>query len=100
VGSVINYSKQYIYAKVDIPVPHHIDLDQVHRIVEEVGQEIMVECPDVLEPTAIEGLENLGEQNLMLRTLTRVKPGKHIYIQRLLRRMFKNACDRENITLS
>lgn len=100
VGSVINYSKQYIYAKVDIPVPHHIDLDQIHGIVEEVGQQIMAECVDVLEPTTIEGLENFGEQNLILRTLTRVKPGKHIYIQRLLRRMLKNACDRENIALS
>jgi moderate conductance mechanosensitive channel len=99
IGSVINYSKQYIYAKVDIPVPHHIDLDQIHKIVEEVGQQLNDECQDVLEPTSIEGLENFGEQNLVLRTLTRVKPGKHLYIQRMLRRMLKNACDRENIAL-
>jgi moderate conductance mechanosensitive channel len=100
VGSVINYSKQYIYAKVDIPVPHHIDLDQIHSIVEEVGQQMVADYPDVLEPTSIEGLENFGEQNLILRTLTRVKPGKHIYIQRLLRRLLKNAFDRENIALT
>jgi moderate conductance mechanosensitive channel len=99
IGSVINYSKQYIYAKVDIPVPHHIDLDQIQRIVEEVGQQLQTEYEDVLEPTCIDGLENFGGQNLVLRTLTRVKPGQHLNIQRLVRRRLKIACDRENIAL-
>ncbi|MGB8698620.1 MAG: mechanosensitive ion channel domain-containing protein [Thermosynechococcaceae cyanobacterium] len=99
IGSVINYSKQYTYAKVDIPVPHHVDLDQIQRIVEEVGQQLQVDCPEVLEPTCIDGLENFGQQNLILRTLTRVKPGQHLNIQRLVRRQLKIACDRENIAL-
>jgi len=99
IGSVVNYSKQYIYAKVEVSVPHSINLDQVYLIIEEVGQELQAESVDVLEPTYVDGLESFGEQNLILRTLTKVKPGKHLYIQRLLRRMLKIAFDQKEISL-
>lgn len=99
VGSVVNYSKQYIYAKVEISVPHSINLDRVYHIIESVGQQLQAESADVLEPTYVDGLENFGEQHLMLRTLTKVKPGKHLYIQRLLRRMLKLAFDQQEISL-
>jgi small conductance mechanosensitive channel len=99
VGSVVNYSKQYIYAKVEVPVPHHINLDRVYQIIEEVGQQLKLESLDVLEPTYVDGLENFGEENLVLRTLTKVKPGKHLNIQRLLRGRLKFAFDQQEIAL-
>lgn len=95
IGSIINYSKQYIYAKVEVPVPDHANLDRVYRLIEEVGTLVKADCSDVLEPTQIEGLENFGEDSLLLRTLTKVKPGKHLYIQRLIRQRLKQAFDRE-----
>lgn len=99
IGSIINYSKQYIYAKVDVPIPHHCNLDQVYRLIEDVGQQLKAECPDVLEATMVEGLENIGEHNLVLRTLTKVKPGKHLHIQRLLRKQLKHSFDRAEIDM-
>jgi small-conductance mechanosensitive channel len=95
IGSVINYSKQYIYAKVEVPIPDHANLDRTYSLIEEVGQQLKEECCDVLEPTYIDGLENFGEDHLLLRTLTKVKPGKHLYIQRLLRKMLKRAFDQQ-----
>ncbi|GFE68946.1 mechanosensitive ion channel family protein [Chroococcus sp. FPU101] len=95
IGSVINYSKQYIYAKVEVPIPHNLDLDRAYNLIEEVGQQLKQECFDVLEATYIDGLENWHKDDLVLRTLTKVKPGKHLAIQRLLRRMLKNALDEE-----
>jgi moderate conductance mechanosensitive channel len=99
VGSVVNYSKQYIYAKVEVPIPDRMTLDQAYRIIEEVGQQLKIESSDVLEPTYVDGLENFGEENLMLRTLTKVKPGRHLYVQRLLRRMLKLAFDQQETAL-
>jgi moderate conductance mechanosensitive channel len=99
VGSVVNYSKQYIYAKVEVPLPHRIDLDRVYQIIENVGQQLKAESLDVLEPTYVDGLENFGEENLVLRTLTKVKPGKHLHIQRLLRGRLKLAFDQQEIAL-
>lgn len=95
IGSIINYSKQYTYAKVEVPVPDHANLERMYQMIEDVGQQLQANFADVLEPTYVDGLENFGEDNLLLRTLTKVKPGKHLYVQRLLRKMLKHAFDRE-----
>jgi small conductance mechanosensitive channel len=93
IGSIVNYSKQYTYAKLDVPVPDSSNLERVYRLIEQVGQQLKTEYPDVLESTQVDGLENFGEHNLVLRTLTKVKPGKHLNIQRLLRSRLKTAFD-------
>lgn len=51
IGSVINYSKEYIFAVVEVCVPYNANLAQVYQVVEEVGQELQANYPDVLEPT-------------------------------------------------
>lgn len=91
IGSIINYSKQYTYAKVEVPVPDHANLEQVYSIIEAVGQQLKADCSDVLEPTQVDGLETFGDSNRVLRTLTKVKPGKHLETQRLLRRRLTQA---------
>ncbi|GAB1542639.1 hypothetical protein NUACC21_53130 [Scytonema sp. NUACC21] len=98
-GSITNYSKQYIYAVVEVGVPYDSNLAQVYRVIEEVGQQIQADYPDILEPTQVDGVENLGETNLLLRTVTKVKPGKHLQIQRLLRKIFTDAFIQEGIAI-
>jgi small conductance mechanosensitive channel len=93
IGSIINYSKQYTYAKVDVPVPDHANLEQICSLIEEVGQRLKTDCLDVLEPTLVDGLEAFGKNNRVLRTVTKVKPGKHLDTQRLLRRRLMQAFD-------
>ncbi|MEQ8754332.1 MAG: mechanosensitive ion channel family protein [Coleofasciculus sp. G1-WW12-02] len=97
IGSVINYSKEYIFAVVEVCVPYNANLAHVYQVVEEVGQELKANYPDVLETTQVEGVESLGESNLLLRTLTKVQPGKHILIQRILRKMFMDTLRSEGI---
>lgn len=72
---------------------HTANLDQVYRTIEEIGQQLKADAPDVLESTQIEGLENFGEHNLVPRTLTKVKQRKHFNIQRLLRHRLNYAFD-------
>ena len=93
IGSIVNYSKQFAYAKVDVPIPETFTLDQVYTLIEQAGQQLKTECESVLEPTQIEGLENFEAANLIIRTMTRVKPGKHLLVQRLLRSKLKRAFD-------
>jgi len=98
-GSITNYSKQYIFAVVEVGVPYNSNLAHVYQIIEEVGQKLKANYLDVLEPTQIDGVESLGETNLLLRTLTKVKPGKHLQIQRILRKTFMDTLLREGILL-
>jgi len=97
VGSIVNYSKDYIYAMVEVPVSSDSNLERLSKIIEEVGQQLKANDPDVIEATKVEGLENLGNDNLLLRTLTKVKPGRHLHVQRVLRKMLKHTFEREEI---
>ncbi|NJM72177.1 MAG: mechanosensitive ion channel family protein [Scytonema sp. RU_4_4] len=99
VGSIVNYSKQYIYARVEIGVSYDSNLDHVYRLIEKVGQQLKADDQDVLEPTRVAGIENFGEHNLLLLTLTKVKPGKHLHIQRVLRKILKETFSQEDIEI-
>ncbi|MTJ13823.1 mechanosensitive ion channel family protein [Anabaena sp. UHCC 0187] len=99
IGSITNYSKQYIFAVVEVDVPYNSNLAHIYQVIEEVGQQLKANNIDVIESTLVDGVESLGESHLLLRTLTKVKPGKHIQIQRVLRKMFMDALLMEGILI-
>jgi small conductance mechanosensitive channel len=74
-------------------------LAHVYQVIEEVGQQLKANSTDILELTQIDGVESLSESNLLLRTLTKVKPGKHLQIQRILRKNFMDTLLQERILL-
>lgn len=97
---IINYSKQYIYAVVEVGVAYESDLDRVYAIIEQIGIQLQEHYPEsVMEPTRVEGLESFGIAQLFIRTLTKVKPGTHLHIQRVLRKMIKSRFDIEGIEI-
>ncbi|MBE9234346.1 mechanosensitive ion channel family protein [Cuspidothrix issatschenkoi LEGE 03284] len=99
IGSITNYSKEYIFAVVEVYVPYNSNLTHIYQVIEEIGQQLKTNHPDVLEPTLVDSVESMGESNLLLRTLTKVKPGKHVQIQRILRKMFMDTLLTEGILL-
>lgn len=105
IKSITNYSREYIYAVIDVGVAYNSDLDLVYRVLEEVGKDIQQRFPnDVLEPTQVDGLEEFGTLQLMVRAVTKLKPnnsrrGVHDDIQGELRKMVKEAFDREGIVI-
>ena len=99
IGDIVNFSKRYTYAEVEVGVAYDVDLDQVYGVLEAVGQQIRADHPDVLEPMKVLGLDNFGESELTLRTITRVKPGCHLQVARDVRKLIKEAFDREGIEI-
>lgn len=105
IKSITNYSRGYIYAVIDVGVAYDSDLDLVYRVLEDVGRDIQQRFPDdVLEPTQVDGLEEFGTIQLMVRAVTKLKPnnsrrGVHDDIQGELRKMVKEAFDREGIVI-
>ena len=98
-GEVINYSKGYTHAMVQVGVAYDSDLDHVYGVLERVGEELKAGNTDVLEPTEVHGLEDFGASELTIRTLTRVKPGRHRQVARQVRKMIKEAFEREGIEI-
>ena len=98
-GEVVNYSKEYTYAVVQVGVAYDSNLDQVYGVLKKVGEELKATNSDVLEATNVQGLDNFGESELTIRTITRVKPGRHRQAARQYRKMIKDAFDREGIEI-
>ncbi|MEM8612502.1 MAG: mechanosensitive ion channel family protein [Cyanobacteria bacterium P01_H01_bin.105] len=85
IGSIVNYSKHPIDAAVEVSITYEVEPEKAFEIIERVGAELYETEDDVLEPTHIEGVETFSEEICMIYTRTKVNPGRHLRIQRLLR---------------
>ncbi|MBT9314695.1 mechanosensitive ion channel family protein [Leptothoe spongobia] len=85
IGSIVNYSKNPVDAAVEVSITYEVDPEKAFEIIKQVGAELCKVEDDILEPTSIVGVETFSEEICMIYTRTKVKPGKHLRIQRLLR---------------
>jgi small conductance mechanosensitive channel len=99
IGDIINFSKRYTFAEVEVGVAYDTDLDHAFDVLKKVGLEFRADNADVLDDMQVLGLENFGESELLLRTVTRVKPGCHQQVARKLRKRIKEAFDCEGIEI-
>ncbi len=97
ITNVVNYSKGYVRGIVDVRVSYDSDLTQVYHLIETVGQQLQAEYDEVLEATEVAGTEDLGESEILIRTSTKVKPGKHLKMQRVFRKTIKEAFEKYGI---
>jgi small conductance mechanosensitive channel len=100
IGDIVNYSKGYVYAVVIVNVAEDVDLDRAFAVIEVTGRVLNDANDDMLEATIVQGIEEFGDDVLVLRTLTRVRPGKHQQVARELRRAIKQAFDEAGIAMS
>ena len=96
---LVHYSKDYTNAVVEVGVAYESDLNLVFDVLKDVGEKLKGENDMVLEATAVKGLDNFGESELLVRTVTRVKPGCHLPVERDLRKRIKDAFDRHDIEI-
>ena len=99
ITNVTNYAKQYTYAVVEVGVAYESDIDKVFEVLGGVGKRLKEINGDVLEPTQVKGLQGFGESELTMRTVTKVKPGRHLQVERDLRKMIKEAFDEQAIEI-
>ncbi|MGI9202478.1 MAG: mechanosensitive ion channel family protein [Woeseiaceae bacterium] len=96
---LVNYSKDYTNAVVEVGVAYESDLNRVFEVLKETGETMLRENDLVLEATSVKGLDNFGESELSIRTVTRVKPGCHLHVERDLRKRIKDAFDANDIEI-
>ncbi|NNF51409.1 MAG: mechanosensitive ion channel family protein [Gammaproteobacteria bacterium] len=99
IDDLIHYSKEYTNAVVDVGVAYESDLNAVFAVLRKVGESMKGENEMVLEATAVKGLEDFGESEMLVRTVTRVKPGCHLPVERDLRKRIKDAFDEHGIEI-
>lgn len=98
-GDIVNFSKGYIYAVVGVKVAYDSDLDEVYRIIDIVGEQIVDLNEDAIEKTQIEGVSDFDESAIIIDTITKAKPGRHREVAFHLRKLLKEAFEKEGIEI-
>lgn len=93
VKAVVNFSKGYVNAVVDVKVPSGSDLEKVFRAMAEAGHRLRQTRREALGETEIQGLMELGTSEMTIRAVTRVRPGAHVTMQNEYRRLLKLVFD-------
>jgi moderate conductance mechanosensitive channel len=92
---IINYSKDYAMAVVPVEVAYDADLRDVFNTLRHAGERLRTTNPDVLADTVVDGITTFGTSTMIVRTATRVKPGRHEAVATALRLQIKELFDRQ-----
>ncbi len=85
---VVNLSRDWARAVVDVPVPTSVDVNQVNDILRAVGREAYADPalhPLLLDEPSVMGVESLGLDEVNVRMVARTLPGKQFEVGRDLR---------------
>jgi small-conductance mechanosensitive channel len=85
---VVNLSRDWARAVVDVPVPAATDVNQVNETLREVGRQAFADPsmrPLLLDPPSVMGVETLGLEQVNVRMVARTLPGKQFEVGRDLR---------------
>jgi moderate conductance mechanosensitive channel len=100
IAQVINLSRDWARAVVDVPVPASADVAAVSDLLSQVGAAGYRE-PELhellLDPPAVMGVEEIGLDQFKIRVVARTQPGKQFQVGRALRVRVTRALLREGI---
>jgi moderate conductance mechanosensitive channel len=85
---VVNLSRDWARAVVDVPVPTAVDVNRVNEILRDVGREAFRDPalrPLLLDPPSVMGVESLDLEQVNVRMVARTLPGKQFEVGRDLR---------------
>jgi small conductance mechanosensitive channel len=95
IKGVINYSKSYVIAEVDIKVPADKNVGDIFRAMAEAGRRLRQNHREVLADTVIKGLVDLSPSDMTIRAITKVHAGTHQTMQNEYRRLLKEVFDEQ-----
>jgi small conductance mechanosensitive channel len=97
INDVINFSKGYVYAVIELRVDPAADLDRVYAILREEGLRQQSTDPNVLEPAEVMGLQEFDGAAPIVRVIIKSRPARHGMVGRAYRKLVKEAFAREGI---
>ena len=99
---VINLSRDWARAVVDVPVPSSSDVNRVNEMLREVGAEAFRDPALrklLLDPPSVMGVESLDLDQVNVRVVARTLPGKQFEVGRDLRARIVLAFRRQGMSL-
>ncbi len=100
---VVNLSRDWARAVVDVPVPTTADVNRVNEILREVGRQALAD-PGLrrllLDEPSVMGVESIDLEQVNVRVVARTLPGRQFEVGRDLRERIVLAFRRAGLTLS
>jgi small-conductance mechanosensitive channel len=94
IKGVVNASKGYLNAVVDLTLPADADLAEALGALREAGRRLRRDHgDDLLAETEVRGLVNLGLAEMTVRAVTKVRPGTQETVQSEYRRLLREVLD-------
>ena len=103
IGQVVNMSRGWARAVLDVPVPASADVNQVSELLRQIGEQAYADpelSPLLLDPPAVMGVQSIDMTQFQVRVVARTLPGKQFDVGRALRARIAAGLLREGITLS
>ncbi len=102
VTTVINYTREFAYAVLEIGVAYKEDVDRVTQVIEEVGRE-MRQDPEqqihILDDLQVQGLDRFDDSAVVIKVRMKTAPGMQWAIKRAFNRLLKRRFDAEGIEI-
>jgi moderate conductance mechanosensitive channel len=102
IGTITNMTKQFSFYVFDIGVAYRENVDEVMKIVKQVGAELRGDeefsC-DILDDIEIMGLDRFADSAIMIKARIKTKPIKQWRVGREFNRRLKNQFDASNIEI-
>jgi small conductance mechanosensitive channel len=102
ISQVINMSRGWARAVLDVPVPATVDVNKVSDLLRQIGEEAYHD-PELsqllLDPPAVMGVQSIDVTQFQVRVVARTLPGKQFDVGRALRARIAARLLREGITL-
>ncbi|WP_448615156.1 mechanosensitive ion channel family protein [Modestobacter sp. URMC 112] len=99
---VVNLSRDWARAVVDVPVPSTADVNRVQDVLRGVGRQAFADerlHPLLLDEPSVMGVESLSLDEVNVRVVARTLPGKQFEVSRDLRARVALALSREGVSL-
>jgi len=88
-GSVQNFSRDYIITKLDVRVRYDADVDKIRKIVKKINKELQKHeeiGPLLLSKIKSQGVREMDDSAMILRVKFKTKPGDQFVVRRELYR--------------
>ncbi len=97
ISKVTNKSSGKMRAFVEMPIAYEEDIDKAIKILNESSEKLKTENQQILEGPTVLGVSKLENYGVNISILAKTAPMEQWAVERLMRKTFKEAFDRESI---
>lgn len=99
IKKVTNKSTGKMRALIEMSIAYEEDIDKAIKVLTETAEELKQKEPRILEGPTVLGVTGLGASEVIISVMAMTIPMEQWAIERLMRKTFKEAFDRENIEI-